>query len=439
VQNRQSSPSPLPASLIEPKIKESSNGLLEVELIASKSSNLVDNIKEGFSYNNTYPGPIIKLKAGDVLKIKLTNKTSEDTNLYFQGIQALAETSPSNLSVKVSPNSSFIYKYQLPESHPGGIYMYHPLLYGRSEKQVVNGMVGAVVVKGTIDELPGIKGLPERLLILSTLSSRSEIQSPTVRLVNGQRNPLFIIRPGEIQRWRILNASANDFYYLAIPGVSFAIIARDGNTTQKPIFTQSELMAPGDSIEILIIGPPPGTYRVVSLPFDQGSIRYPQDQFMTIRSEGEPISGFIMPESLLKYENLQKVKVDNKRKFIFTVEKTSNMQRFLINGKTFDSNRVDLTVKQNAIEEWRVENLSQEWLAFSLQGFPFQVIEVNGVPIERFGLDNTFGIPPKSIIVLRIHFKDFYGKFLLFSRVLFQADHGMMQVVQVMHSNVPKE
>ena len=43
-------------------------------------------------------------------------------------------------------------------------------------------------------------------------------QKTYLRLVNGQLNPTMTIRPGETQRWRILNATANVTYLLQLDG-----------------------------------------------------------------------------------------------------------------------------------------------------------------------------------------------------------------------------
>ena len=73
---------------------------------------------------------------------------------------------------------------------------------------------------------PGIAGVPERLLMLQATQLYPDgsvvnfldvppgpnMQKTYLRLVNGQLNPTMTMRPGETQRWRILNATANVTY-----------------------------------------------------------------------------------------------------------------------------------------------------------------------------------------------------------------------------------
>ena len=78
-------------------------------------------------------------------------------------------------------------------------------------------MVGAIVIEGDIDHLPGIEGVPERMLVLQAtqLTPDGSVSSPRktasqknyLRLVNGQLNPTITIKPGETQRWRVQNLS----------------------------------------------------------------------------------------------------------------------------------------------------------------------------------------------------------------------------------------
>ena len=68
----------------------------------------------------------------------------------------------------VKAGESFQYEFQLPPDHPSGVYHYHPHLHGASHNQVFGGMMGAIIIEGELDRLPGIDGVPERMLILQT-------------------------------------------------------------------------------------------------------------------------------------------------------------------------------------------------------------------------------------------------------------------------------
>lgn len=425
-------------SWIEPKRQSSTNGQLQTSLTADSSSIKMGNdTVTSYVYNAQYPGPTFVLNGGDTFKVKLTNHIpTEDTNLHFHGSHVSPKGNSDNVFARVQPHESFDFEYRLPDDHPPGLYWYHPHWHGYTDDQVGGGMAGAIIVKGNIDELPGIKGLPERLMVLTTHYESSTSAQPT-RLVNGQANPTLNIRPGEVQRWRLLNASADDFYNFSIAGQEFYIISRDGNTLSHPVAATNEVMAPGDRIEVLVKGPKRGTYAVQSLAFNQGFTQYTEEDFIQLKSQGLPVIGMNIPKELLPYEDFRNVPIDGTRKLTFTVGGTNSEPIYMLDGKVFDSQRVDQTITLNTTEEWELINNSDEWHPFHIHVNPFQVIEINGQPVERYGYDDTFGIPARGSVKIRTRYTDFDGKFVLHCHILFHEDNGMMQVVRIVDPENP--
>ena len=155
--------------------------------------------------------------------------------------------------------------------------------------QVFGGMAGPIIVEGDIDALPGIAGVPERLLILQatqlypdggSVPSIVDVPGPPtdgrsmqkryLRLVNGQLNPTMTIRPGETQRWRILNATANVTYLLHLDGHQLHQIAKDGNTLNETWTRDAIVLAPGERVEVLVQARPGGHLRVPHAPHLHG-------------------------------------------------------------------------------------------------------------------------------------------------------------------------
>ncbi|MFD1276757.1 hypothetical protein ACFQ51_48310 [Streptomyces kaempferi] len=69
------------------------------------------------------------------------------------------------------------------------------------------------------------------------------IGAATNRTVNGQRNPVISIRPGETQLWRLANIGANIYYKLHLPGIRFRVIAQDGIPVPKAYDQDTVLIA----------------------------------------------------------------------------------------------------------------------------------------------------------------------------------------------------
>ena len=123
------------------------------------------------------------------------------------------------------------------QPHPPGTHWYHPHSHGATHNQVSSGMAGFLIIEGDVDEavneyftgeakpdptLPtGDFDYRERLMFMQRVNVANEsidpnaadpnIRRPTVLpLVNGSNNPAVItMRPGAVERWRIINGSVD--------------------------------------------------------------------------------------------------------------------------------------------------------------------------------------------------------------------------------------
>jgi FtsP/CotA-like multicopper oxidase with cupredoxin domain len=120
---------------------------------------------------------------------------------------------------------------------PAGTYWYHPHKHGSVASQVANGMVGAFIVRGDLDTIPGVAGLTEQVMVVQVIEYTETTPQPPVTSVdphylyngppagttlnsqltiNGQMNPTLTMQFGEIQHWRFVNATYNQFFSLAV-------------------------------------------------------------------------------------------------------------------------------------------------------------------------------------------------------------------------------
>lgn len=423
------SPVPNP-KWIEPTKLESRNGVLDVTLKAQKS--LVDIGGEATSsmvYNNKYLGDTWVVNPGDTIKVHLANNLDQPTNLHFHGSHVSPKGNSDNVLLSINPEETFDYEYKLPENHPPGLYWYHPHMHKYTDDQVNGGMAGAVIVRGDVDELPELKGVGEKQLVLSTNDPTTS--DAVVRLVNNQSNPTLYLRPFETVRLEFFNVASDDFYNLAIPGQKLNIMSRDGNIMSEVDSVDSELMAPGDRVQVLFQAGWPGEFEVKSLKYDTGFFTFPEDSFMKIKVAGVPMIPRKLPTKLKAYDDFRKANISKVRTLTFSEGGTSENTTFLLDGKQFNPSVVSQIMELGTIEEWHLVNKSKETHPFHIHINPFQVISVNGVDIDRKGYDDTFPIPANSTVVMRTKYNDFDGKYVLHCHILFHEDHGMMQVVEV--------
>lgn len=429
----------------EPTVQKSTKGELNVTLNPSNAKTLIGGKEiNGPVYNNKYIGDTWEIQGGDSVNVHLKNDLDTPTNLHFHGSHVSPKGNSDNVLLSIDPGQTFDYEYNLPANHSPGLYWYHPHFHPDVENQVLGGMVGAIKVRGAVDELEGIKGVPERLMVLTTQDGNN--QNIPTRLVNGESNPVMYLRPGQTVRLQIINASADDFFNVAIQGYSLHIISRDGNTLDQVESVGSEHMAPGQRIEVLFTPTNYGTIPVKSLYLDQGFSKYQDTTFMNIRVQGFPMLPTELPKKLLPYEDLRNVTVDKVRTLTFSEGGTDTNTTFLLDGKEVNMDRVDQVMTLGTTEEWRLVNKSSEMHPFHIHINPFQVISVNGEPVNLHGYRDTVGIPARGETIIRTRYKDFDGKFVLHCHILFHEDHGMMQVVEIVkpgaiqaeHNGFPK-
>lgn len=261
---------------------------------------------------------------------------------------------------------------RLLKTQPPGLYWYE-----------AKGIVGMIIVRGDIDDLAGVSGLPERTMVMT--------QRGSSRLVNGVHNPTITMRPGEIQRWNIVNAS--ELFMFKLYGQPFSVISRDGSTLSNPEKSTEELLAPGDRIIILVAGPPAGRYPTLQ-----------NTPGVLVVSKGLPVMGATIPAELLPTENLDLFEP------VATVSANLSSK---ISEQPFPNPiepEYDMYGNEeepddlHPIVDWILTNDSPEWRTIRSAVHRFQVIEIDKKPIERDGHDDTFPVAPHTTIKIRVKY-----------------------------------
>ncbi|MBA3388678.1 MAG: multicopper oxidase family protein [Rubrobacter sp.] len=427
----------------QPEFRHSEDGSLETTLRAASETVTLDGkpyITQ--AYEKSVPGPLLIVCPGDRMVVNLENDLEENTNLHTHGFHVSPRDNSDNIFLDINPGERFTYEYDIPEDESPGAYWYHPHRHGDSDGQVFAGMAGPMIVEGGLDAMPGIRDIPQRVLAIQNTElgdngrtvpvARSD-DSKTQLFVNGAINPRIDIRPGELQRWRIYNMNADNFVKLRLEGQKFQLLATDGNTLERMQPVDQMLIGPGSRREVLVRGGTPGSYKLEVLPFDSfPGADTSESTLATLVSGDEPAEeeqDAIGP--LEEQEDLRDVPVDRERKIVYSEDGSADPPKFLINGKEFDHDRVDQTMKLGDVEEWSITSKSDEWHTFHIHVNDFQLVEMDGKPVEGISPQDNVSIAPNSSVKMRTRFTDFTGKFVFHCHVLFHEDHGMMSVIEV--------
>jgi CopA family copper-resistance protein len=250
--------------------------------IAHTHVNITGTEKIATTINGTIPGPTLHWREGDTVTLRVKNLLDEETSLHWHGIilPYQMDGAPQISFNGIAPGETFTYRFKVKQS---GTYWYH----SHSEMQEQTGLYGAIVIdplkpdsiqadrdyvllmSDWTDEDPmevfaklkkesayynynqptvidffkdvtgeGFKSAFEKRHMWNMMrmnrTDLSDISASTYTyLVNGHNsadNWLGLFKPGENVRLRFINASAQSFFDVRIPGLKMTVVSADGQS-----------------------------------------------------------------------------------------------------------------------------------------------------------------------------------------------------------------
>jgi FtsP/CotA-like multicopper oxidase with cupredoxin domain len=219
--------------------------LVEARLVAARgSAQLVPKqypATDVWAYNATVPGPVIRARQGDRLRVEVENRLAEPTTVHWHGVRLpnAMDGVPVITQPPIEPGGSFVYEFTLPDA---GTFFYHP--HQRSFEQLARGLAGALI----IDEREPIVADRDELWVLGDWRlnadasmrggfgnfmdmSRAGRIGNTVT-VNGRVPEEFRVRAGERIRLRLVAAATARVFALEFTGHRPWIVALDGQPVE---------------------------------------------------------------------------------------------------------------------------------------------------------------------------------------------------------------
>lgn len=433
-----------------PEIR-SESGFLRATIIAAPGPVQIGSYAfSGSLYNGAYTPPLLRVRLGDTMRIKLRNNLAkEHTNLHYHGMSVSPRGNSDNVFIHLHPGDEFDYEVHIPAngSQGSGFFWYHPHAHGSVNPQVLGGMSGGLIVEGADQLYPILRGLPEQVLLIK---HREFGENNEVVFINGQLNPTLSIKPDEMQFWRIGHIGASLFIKFRIDGMPLYVVGRDGHPLTRPQKVSEFFIGPGERIDAIAIGPPPGEYAMTTIPYQNQAWREPlaARQLATIVSARQQQSSSADLEAEILRQQVQgNARIDEvraspiARRRLLTYSRTPDRQVFMIDGKVMEEDRIDQTVRLGDTEEWTIVNTDQQYHSFHIHQTGFLVTEVNGVRQDEHSLRDTFSVPPAtdagpSTLKVVIPFTDpvIVGRFVYHCHASDHEDKGMMGVIEVVDS-----
>ena len=228
-----------------------------------------------WTYGNRLPGPEIRLRQGEPVRIVVENKLEQDTTVHWHGIRLPNDMDgvPGLTQPPIKPGQKFTYEFTPPDA---GTFWYHP--HANSLQQLGRGMAGALIV----DEPEPFAVDRDIVWLLADWRLRSDAQiasgfgSPmdaamsgrvgnTVTL-NGAVSESVPVWAGERVRLRLINGSLARIMALRFEGHRPVVVATDGEPCDPHEPADSRLLlGPAMRIDVILDmqGEPGRRYRVV--------------------------------------------------------------------------------------------------------------------------------------------------------------------------------
>jgi FtsP/CotA-like multicopper oxidase with cupredoxin domain len=295
-------------------LAESKKPIREFRFSASQAT---VNLGEGpeftaWTYNGQVPGPEIRVREGETIRVMLKNYLPEGTTIHWHGVPVpnVMDGVPGVTQEAVMPGESFVYEF---EARPPGSYIYH----SHSHYQLDQGLYGALIIEPSrpresydqeftllledwvMKDGGGVAGTRRRSsmgmmngmgggMMYGRMGRRQGVGPSDAPLlepfydgyaVNGKVYPAvdpMVVNKGDRVKIRLLNPSSASIYELRLAGHVFTVTHMDGNAI-VPMETDVIRIGMGERYDVMVNADHPGSWLLTAREtgFGEGKLRVP--------------------------------------------------------------------------------------------------------------------------------------------------------------------
>ncbi len=195
------------------------------------------------AFAGAVPGPIIRARRGEEVKVRLVNALEEPTAIHWHGVHvpnAMDGTPP--LTPAIAPGASFDYRFVALDA---GTFLYRASFAGQQER----GLYGALIV--TEPQPPTVDR--DEVLVFADAAASKTSGEPVRATVNGAPRADIAVRQNERLRLRFVNASPAQPMRARIPGHRVIVMALDGEPAEPFSSRDSAIMlASGGRADVFV-------------------------------------------------------------------------------------------------------------------------------------------------------------------------------------------
>jgi FtsP/CotA-like multicopper oxidase with cupredoxin domain len=411
-----------------------------------------------WAYNHTVPGPVVRLRAGEVLRAHLDNRLPEPTTIHWHGVALRNDMdgAPDMTQPPLRPGGRVTYEFTVPDP---GTYWFHPHVALQLDRGLYAPLLvdppaepggydheQVVVLDDWTDGIgPSPEQLQARLAAQGGMMSGMDMMgqggadsSPALGGVGGQiAYPLYLLngrppadpptiqgRPGQRLRLRVVNAAAETAFRLAVGGHRLTVTHSDGLPV-APVTVDALVLGMGERYDAVItLGD--GVFPLVALAEGKrghalGVVRTARGAPPATGARPGELDGRLLALGELRADPRVALPARRPDRTHQVVLSGGMMDaRWTINGRTFDD-AIPLQVRQGERVRLVLANQSMMFHPVHLHGHSFQVRAQAGVgprkdtvivrPMERLAVDLAADNP---------------GQWMLHCHNLYHQQAGMM-------------
>ena len=268
-----------------------------------------------FAVNGSVPGPLVRLKEGEAVTLRVANHLAQDTSIHWHGLLLPFQFDgvPGVSFPGIKPGETFV--YELPALRQSGTYWWH----SHSDLQEQTGHYGPIIIDPAGPD--PVQADRDYVLLLSEFSplhphtimaklkkgeeyfnrqktswtddyrlSGSDRRmwagmrmmptdiadvtgSTYTYLINGhapEDSLEYLFSPGERVRLRIINGSAMSFFNIRIPGVRMSVVQADGKNV-RPIEVDEFQIGTAETYDI-VVDPTAEAHTIVAEAMDRSGM-----------------------------------------------------------------------------------------------------------------------------------------------------------------------
>lgn len=415
-----------------------------------------------WSYNGTVPGPAIRIRQGERLRVLVDNRLNEGTTVHWHGVRVpnAMDGVPDLTQQPIRPGESFIYEFDVPDA---GTYWYHP--HQRSFEQVGRGLSGSLIIDErepiAVDRditwmLDDWRLLPDASMADDFGKMFDIVHNGRVGntvSINGRVPTTFPVRAGERVRLRLINAANARIFGLEFRGHRPRIIALDGQPVEPHEPADGRIvLGPAMRADLVIdmAGAPGATTEVIDsfyprLAYKLVDIAYSAERPIREHSPDTPIA---LPANTMPEPDLTRAA---RHDIALTGGMMGGMMGAMMNGRRMDMREMMahgmgwaingvsveghiheplLTLRKDASYVLALRNETAWHHPMHLHGHAFRVIARNGQPTARCEWQDTVLIPPRESADIAF-VADNPGDWMFHCHILEHQAGGMMGSLRI--------